>query len=134
MSARAVTDRAYNLLELPLSLDAIQNAVNELRGLLRAVSARDLDRFVDDDRAGSFGIEQQFLCRQPQDVPIDNGHPVQPPVFGMALNHGIDLFYMLNGLRHKSPGKLDDGRLLFMVLPERRGDRFDRVVRNIPLE
>ena len=44
-------------LAFQLLLDAVENAVDELRRLLSAEATRDLNRFVDDHGLGSFFVE-----------------------------------------------------------------------------
>src|SRR6266581_3238852 len=64
--------------------DAVENAVDELRGLLGAEPPRDLDGFVDDDRLRSFLIQQELLRREAEQIAIDGRHSIQPPVFSVT--------------------------------------------------
>jgi hypothetical protein len=115
-------------------LDAVQYAVYELRGLLAAEAPRNFDRLINDDRFGRLLIVNEFLRGKAKKVSIDNGHTIQAPVLGMALDQAINLFDMLDGAAHKQSRELDDG-LGFVIVHEKiRSDLVDRVARDVPLK
>ena len=71
-------------LGLPLQ-HPVENTVDEPAGLSRAVSFGQFQSLVDGDLGGDLRTVEHLVCAEAQDVPIDGGHAVKPPVFG---DHG----------------------------------------------
>jgi len=77
---------------------------------------------------------KKFLCGQAQDIPIDDCHSIQPPVFRMPLDQHVDLFDVLDRASYQKAGKIHYGRWFFVILKKRHGDLVNAVARNVPLE
>src|SRR5438093_2538557 len=121
-------------LAFQLPLDAVQNAIDELRRLLSAEATRDLNRFVDDHGLGSFFVEQKFLACQTKQITVYSGHAVQPPVLGMTLDQRVDLFHVLHGLYHELACESNDTGFFILAIKKSRGNLIDAVAGDIPLK
>src|SRR5687767_7749721 len=68
----------------------VEDAVDELAGLLRAELFRDLDGLVDDHELGRVRLVEKLVDGHADDVAIDGGHARQAPVLGLSLDHVVD--------------------------------------------
>src|SRR5436853_2580082 len=69
----------------------VEDPVDETNRIVIAEGARQLERFVDDHLRRRFGLVEKFVDRQPQDQPIEDVHPLDPPVLRRFDNHRIDV-------------------------------------------
>src|SRR5215470_730723 len=72
-------------------VDAIEQAVDESARLLGPELLGDLDRLVDRDLRRHLGRPQELVDRQPEDVAVDDGHPLEVPVLRELRDRVIDL-------------------------------------------
>src|ERR1043165_8500607 len=69
----------------------VEDPVDETNRIVIAEGARQLERFVDDHLRRRSGLVQKFVDRQPQDQPIEDVLPLDPPVLRRFHDHRIDL-------------------------------------------
>src|ERR1041385_739378 len=79
------------LLFVEVSLDGVENAVDELRGFVRREAACDLESFVDRYRARRW-LVKKFVDGEAQDIAIDDGHTRDTPVFGARTDAFVEQF------------------------------------------
>src|SRR5215470_4728976 len=66
-----------------LLVNAVEDAVDETARLPGAELLRDLDGLVDGDLGRDLALLEQLVHGEPQDVAIDDRHPVEIPVLGV---------------------------------------------------
>jgi hypothetical protein len=71
--------------------DGVEHAVDENGRRLAAVAFCDFDGLVDDDGRGQDFFLEELEDGQPEDIPVDQPHPGDTPVFRGPLDQGIDL-------------------------------------------
>lgn len=71
-------------------VDAIQNAVDEGRGLLCTEFFSDVDGLINGDLCRNIIAIQQFINGHPYDVSIHPRHPAYLPMLGKFLNQTVD--------------------------------------------
>src|SRR3954451_15006528 len=86
--APSTLDRARRLQLFP---NTVQHTINKLRRLRRRKLARDLDGLINDNGARSSWITEHLCHRSSQYVPIDRGHPINPPIRGVRLDQLVDI-------------------------------------------
>src|SRR5262245_38820235 len=74
-----------------LFVNAIQQAVDEPARLLGAELLGDLDGLVDRDLRRHVRRVEQLVDRKPENVAVDDGHPVEVPVLRELRDRVIDL-------------------------------------------
>src|SRR5262245_26330692 len=72
-------------------VDAVEHTVDEAARLFRPELLGDLDRFVDGDLRRHVIGPQELVDRQPENIAIDHGHPLEIPVLGELRDHLVDL-------------------------------------------
>jgi hypothetical protein len=85
-------------------VDGVENAVDELDGFLAGESAGELEGFVDGDGGGSAG-EGHLVYGQTQDVAVDGGHALHPPVLGVLGDAIVQFGDVLDGALNEVGGK-----------------------------
>lgn len=98
--------------------DFVQDAVYERRRVFRRVFFRNFERLVDDDRRGDVRPEKEFTCRSPEDVPVDNRHSPDDPVFRGFPDGFIDDGEVFMGGLHDSGGEFLYFILFIISFPE----------------
>src|SRR5581483_2792141 len=71
--------------------DGIKHAVKKIDGFGSRIAAGDFQGFVDHDGSGRSRKAEQLGDRHPQQIAVDRGHSFDAPVFGILLEHRIDL-------------------------------------------
>jgi hypothetical protein len=112
-------DRSGRLRELGVRLlgDAAEEAVDESPGVLGGQRLGQLDGFVDGYGIGHVVTPQELEQRDPEHVPVDDGHAIELPAVGMGRYQGIDVRLMrLDALDQNAGSSSDLGRELLATL------------------
>ena len=88
--------------------DPVEDAVDEPARLGGAVPLGQLERLVDGDLGRDLGAEEHLVGAQPEDVAVDGGHAVEPPVLGHLRDHLVDLGLVLPDAGDQVLGELDE--------------------------
>ena len=84
-SGLAVCSRC-GLVALEVTLDSVEDSVNELSGFERREAPGYFKRFVYHYCFRRVGLVQELIYGEAKDIPIDDSHSVDAPVFGALLN------------------------------------------------
>src|SRR5829696_5227301 len=114
-------------LAVEVALDGVEDAVDELRGLVGREAARDLQRLVDGDRARRLLVEE-LVDGHAQDVPVHDGHARDAPVLGARADALVDLFEVRERA-HGEAGRELARALVHLRLAQLVPVRADEVVR-----
>ena len=74
---------------------SVEDAIDESARLGGAIPLGQLKRLVDGDLGGYLGAEQHFVGPKAENIAVDCGHSVQPPVLGDLGDHRVDPRLML---------------------------------------
>ena len=88
--------------------EPVEDAVDEPARLGGAVPLGQLERLVDGDLGRHVGAEQHLVSPEPEDVAVDGGHPVEPPVLGHLGDQRVDPGLVLLDPRDQALGELDE--------------------------
>src|SRR5260221_5637325 len=77
--------------------NAVEDAVDELRRLIRAEFLGDLDGLIDDDELRRIVLVEELVNGHTHDVAVDDGHARETPVLRLRLNHVVERFQVLDG-------------------------------------
>jgi hypothetical protein len=77
-------------------MQAIEDAVDEGRGVGRAVAPGQRDRLIEGDIRRGLGNVEQLVGTEPQGVAIDGGHAHQPPILRGLRQPPINVILMGN--------------------------------------
>src|SRR5262249_3963157 len=111
----------------------VQDAIDELRRLLRAELLGDLDGLVDDDQLRRVGLVQELVDRHADDVAVDHRHALEAPVVGLGHDHLVDFWEILEGAAEDARGELARVRLRLLQILERVDHRVGRIAGEVVL-
>src|SRR3954466_2885982 len=106
---------------IELLADPVQHAVDELHRVFGAERAGELEGFVDDHRRGRAALLEHLTDGEPEDQPVDDGHPFGPPVLGGRGDQRIDALQPPHGVMRELGCKrleLRIGLLAGPLMPE----------------
>jgi hypothetical protein len=107
-------DYFLRMLLVQVSLDGVEDAVDELRRLVGGEAPGDFERFVDGDGARR-RLVQELVDGQPQDIAIDDGHTRDAPVLCARAYALVQLRKVRERSRSQPRRKLARRRLRILV-------------------
>jgi hypothetical protein len=98
--------------------DLIQDAIDELPGLVVGEPLRQLKSLIDTHLGRHLGHCEQFVQGGPQNIPVHDRHPVHAPVSGMGRYQPVQLGALRHDTLSQPVRELSDIRCSGIVLPE----------------
>ena len=93
---------------IKIALDRVEDTIDELRRLAGRESAGNLERLVDRDGLWCARLEEKFEYRHPKQVPVNDRHALDSPVFGSDPDPLVDLIEMFDRPGNQLIGEFTD--------------------------